>query len=25
VLYEGAPAREAVHTLMVRTIKAETA
>ena len=25
VLYEGAPAREAVHALMVRTIKAETA
>ena len=25
VLYEGAPAREAVHTLMVRTIKTETA
>jgi glycerol-3-phosphate dehydrogenase (NAD(P)+) len=25
VLYEGAPAKEAVHALMVRTIKAETA
>jgi len=25
VLYEGAPAREAVHALMVRTIKTETA